>query len=125
MKLYAIRNKEGKYFRPIGRNGRGQNWQETLEKAKLYSKIGTAKAQISWWYKNYPSYGCPDLIVFELGLGRVEDVKTETELKIVKAKTKKLKDELQYKRWQQSALEHQRREIDKQIQALQQSYARP
>ena len=66
MKLYVVRNKEGRFFRPIGHGGTGINWQEKLEKAKFYPKMGFAKARASFWYKEYPSYGCPDVLEFDL-----------------------------------------------------------
>ena len=66
MKLYVLRNKEGKFFRSKGYGGYGPSWRNTLEEAKFYAKIGPAKAQVTYWFKNHPKFGCPELLVFEL-----------------------------------------------------------
>ena len=101
MKLYVVRNKEGKFFRPIGYGGSGENWQEKLERAKFYPKIGTAKAQASFWFKSYPTYGCPDVLEFDLNVEKavVLDIKDETKIKIKKADEKKLKRKAEYEAW--------------------------
>lgn len=38
MKLYVVRNKEGKFFRSIGYGGTGANWVEGLDTAKFKGK---------------------------------------------------------------------------------------
>ena len=63
-KVYAIRSKDGKWFRRKGCGGYGDSWVEELSKARIYNKSGPARAQSSWWFINYPQYGCPEVIVF-------------------------------------------------------------
>lgn len=94
MNIYVVRNKEGKFFRPIGYGGSGKNWQEKLEKAKFYSKLGTAKTQASFWYNNYPEYDCPDILEFTLDVesARVLNFKEE----IIKNKFKRDKKREDY-----------------------------
>lgn len=101
MKLYVVRNREGKYFRPVGPGGMGKNWQDTLEKARFYPKIGTAKAQASFWFKGYPEYGCPDILVFDLSPDKAQviDIREETTKNILKA-TKRAKERSKaYEAW--------------------------
>lgn len=61
-KIYAIRSKDGKWFKSRGQSGHGERWVENINSAKLYSTAGPAKGVISWWSKNYPQYGIPDLV---------------------------------------------------------------
>lgn len=81
MNLYVLRNKEGKFFRSKGYGGYGNSWVDTLEKAKFYTKIGPAKAQVTYWYGNHPAFGCPDLLEFTLDPTKatVIDMKAVTE----------------------------------------------
>jgi hypothetical protein len=43
--LYAVRNREGKWFRAKGYGGYGDTWTPDIGKAKLYSKIARARAE--------------------------------------------------------------------------------
>ena len=59
--IYAVRSKDGKYLRSTGLKG-GEHWVEDITQARLWSNIGPAKSQITFWAKNYPQYGTPQLI---------------------------------------------------------------
>jgi hypothetical protein len=101
MNLYVVRNKDGSFFRPIGYGGMGNNWQEKLEKAKFYSKLGTAKAQAAFWFNNYPKYGCPDVLEFTLDVEAAKVLNFQEE--IVKNKIRRDKRQKEsrdiYQRW--------------------------
>lgn len=71
LNFYAVRNKEGKWLRRKGYGGYGNCWVDDLNQARIYNKTGGARSQISWWYKNYPSYGCPDLVIFTAAITSV------------------------------------------------------
>lgn len=66
MKIYVVQNSEGKFFRPRGYGGGGKQWQDTLEKAKFYTKLGTAKTQCTTWFNINPKFGCPHVLEFNL-----------------------------------------------------------
>lgn len=66
MKLYVVRNKEGKFFRSIGYGGTGANWVEGLDKAKFYTKIGQAKSRCTYFAGHYPQFGVPEVLEFDL-----------------------------------------------------------
>lgn len=85
LKFYAVRNKEGKYFRAKGYGGYGETWVDDIKKAKIYSKPGGARGVITWFYNNYPEYGVPDLI--ELGVTDV--VILNEEKRVLKSAKKK------------------------------------
>lgn len=66
MKLYVVRNKEGKFFRSIGYGGTGANWVESLDKAKFYTKVGQAKSRCTYFAGHYPQFGVPEVLEFDL-----------------------------------------------------------
>jgi len=90
LKVYAIRNKDGQWYRSKGYSGYGSSWVNDLKKAKIYPKIGSARAQVTFWAKNYPSYGVPELIEFEATISQV----INEEARIYKASVDKQKRKL-------------------------------
>ena len=62
LELYVVVNKQGKFFRAVGYGGGGNSWVDTIDKAKIYPKIGQARSRVTWWYNTYPSYGMPNII---------------------------------------------------------------
>jgi hypothetical protein len=90
MKLYVVQNADGKFFRPIGYGGYGEQWKDKLEQAKFYSKIGTAKGRCTWYHTNYPKYECPHLLEFSLEPGEAKTVVVwkDTEQAIARKKRK-------------------------------------
>lgn len=67
--FYVVRSKDGKYLRSKGYSGSGESWVDSLLKAKVWTKIGSANAQVTWWTSNYPKYGIPDVIPLTATLG--------------------------------------------------------
>ena len=86
LSLYAVRNQEGKYFKNIGYGGIGKNWVDSLDKARIYTKIGQARSRITYFAENHPSYGRPELI--ELVVEKV--VVVDDSETVAKNKKKKL-----------------------------------
>jgi len=93
LKFYAVRNKEGKWFRAKGYGGYGETWVEELNRARIYNKPRAARSQISYFANNYTGYGVPDLVEFSVGeikiideTQRVADVKKKKEIAAEKAK---------------------------------------
>lgn len=71
MKLYIIRNKENKYYRSKGYGGYGDSWVDDIQKCRMYTKVGSAKRQITYWAKNYPEYGTPDILELDAKITQV------------------------------------------------------
>lgn len=69
LEFYVVRNKEGKYLRSKGYGGYGTSWVDDLKKAKVYNKRQGATGQITWWFSNFPDYGCPELIPLTATMG--------------------------------------------------------
>jgi len=71
--LYAVQNSSGQYLRTKGYNGLGECWIDDLTRAKTWWKESTAKAQITWWARNYPEYPVPKLAVLEVDIYDIID----------------------------------------------------
>jgi len=94
IELYVIRSQEGKYFRSRGYRGYGNSWVDYIQEAKIYAKIGPARAQVTFWAKNYPDYGIPDIVRLDVtGLTIMEETQ-RVEKVLEKAKTAKEKAEV-------------------------------
>ena len=113
MKLYCVRNKQGKYFRSVGYGGCGPSWVESLEKAKFYSKIGQAKARVTYFFTTGPQFGCPEIIEFDLNVenAKVIDMEEITKKNISKLADKKLQLEMRWREKEIQRLEIQQQEI--------------
>lgn len=114
MKLFIVQNKKGKYLRNKGFDGKNPikstNWVDKIEDAKIYTKIGTAKGRVTFFYNNYPKFGCPVLLEFDLGkmAPTVIDLEKETSKKIAKIKKKQAENEAAYKEYM---IRHKQSEI--------------
>lgn len=115
MKIYAVRNKEGKYFRAIGYGRSGINWVDTIEKAKLYSKIGQAKSRVTFFAKNYSKFGTPDLLEFDLGEPTVLDMNKYVQQAISKIEKKALKLKERRAQYEIDRLKRQQDEIQEKL----------
>jgi hypothetical protein len=102
--LYAVRNKEGKWFRNKGfsydGSGTGKkSWVDDLKSAKIYPRIGQAKSRCTFFSKAYPQYGTPDLIELHVTEVKVVDQTKRVEKAIMADKKRKAKQEAKYKQW--------------------------
>lgn len=62
LKFYAVRNKEGLWFRAKGYGGSGESWVKEITRAKIYARSGGARGTVTFFAKAYPQYGVPDLV---------------------------------------------------------------
>lgn len=120
MKLYVVRNKQGKFFRPVGMSGYGKNWVDELEKAKFYAKFGPAKAQVTYFFKSDPSYGCPDILEFELSVqsAKVLDMAELTEKNIQKNIQKQSRKEIAWREAEKKRLMEEQERIKTRLKKL-------
>ena len=84
--LYAVRGKDGKWYKSRGQSGSGPRWVDGVNLAKIYTKPGPAKAVITWWSKNFPNFGTPDLV--EITAREVKVIDQEDRVKEQKQKEK-------------------------------------
>lgn len=62
---YAVRNREGLWFRAKGRSGYGDSWTADQSKARLYGQLGQARSRRTFFASRWPSYGAPDIVKLE------------------------------------------------------------
>jgi hypothetical protein len=62
LKMYAVRNSDGLYFRARGYSGYGKMWVEDLKFAKIYGKPGPARSRITYFSRHYKDYPPAELI---------------------------------------------------------------
>ena len=60
--LYAVQNRDGKFFRAKGYGGSGETWVDELKGARIYSRPGPARSQVTFFSSSYPSFGVPKLV---------------------------------------------------------------
>ena len=124
LNFYAVRSQDGKWFRSKGLYGNGDSWVDDLTKAKIYSKPGPAKSQITFWAKNYPEYGIPDLVRITTGVCEFLDQTDRVTDRVKKIKIKELEDKIrnsQYRinnyfqktKWDKEYIEKEKVEIER------------
>ena len=73
MELFVIMNSAGQYMRAKGFSGGGQSWVNGIKTARVYTSIGPAKAQVTYWKKHFPEHECPKIVVLEATIKEVLD----------------------------------------------------
>lgn len=98
--FYVVMNSEGKFFRRKGYGGYGKTWTDTIATARVYAKIGPARATVSFFANHYSSYPAPSIV--KLGINSVEILDETKRVEKQKAKKKKDKEEreLNQKKWE-------------------------
>jgi len=95
LEFFAVRNQEGQWFHRKGYSGYGETWVEDVLQARIYNKIGPARAQVTFFAKNYPSFGIPDIVAFKVTESYVMDEADRVKKKMEAEERKKKKREVQ------------------------------
>lgn len=98
LKFYAVRNKDGQWFRRKGYSGGGDSWVDTLRGARIYNKPGYARAIVTWFYKHYPEYGYADIVEFSVSETKIINVEKEVQDSIRKKEEREKKQEIAAKK---------------------------
>lgn len=62
LNFYVVRSAEGKYYRRDGYRTDARGWVDSLSKARVYARIGPARAIVTRYAQNYPGYELPKII---------------------------------------------------------------
>ena len=62
LKLYIVRNAEGKFFRAKGIAGTGASWVDDPNKARLYTKLGPARSTVTYFVTRWTQLPFPEII---------------------------------------------------------------
>lgn len=92
--FYVVRNLEGRYFRRKGYGGGGDTWVADIERARVYAKIGSARAVVSFFVSKYPQFGTPEILVMKAQLFEVLNETERVQKAIESKKLAKEKQEL-------------------------------
>ena len=116
--LYAVQNSDGKWFHRKGFGGYGETWCAEPHKARIYTKIGQARAQITYFAKNYPAFPVPKLV--KLIVDRTETIdETERVAKDAKKQEKaKVRKELKKKQYLLDLAKHDLERAQKRVREL-------
>ena len=98
LEFYLVRNKEGKWFRAKGYGGSGDSWVDEVKRARVYGRIGPARAQVNFWATNYPTYGVPEIVKLTVSGFTVMDETERVKKQIAKKKEAEKKAELEDKK---------------------------
>jgi len=85
LELYAVQNHEGQWFRAKGYGGSGNSWVDDIATARIYGKIGPARACVTYW-SGYSDYPTPKIV--KLIIGRTEVIDEEKRVAAAKKKKK-------------------------------------
>lgn len=99
LSFYLVRSKDGKWFRAKGMSGYGDSWVDDPKSAKVYLKIGPARACVTWWTNHHPSYGIPDIVEVKTTEGIILDETKRVKTAVKKIKTDKKKQEIRQKQY--------------------------
>ncbi len=91
--FYAIRNREGKFFKTY-KNSSPAGWVDELAKARIYAKESMARGKVTAYSNTHPREPVPDIVEFHVTEIRVIDQKS----RVAEAKNKKLEEEIQKKK---------------------------
>lgn len=100
MAFYIVQNRDGLFFRAKGMNGSGESWIADPMKAKVYSKIGPARAKVTFFANKHPSFGVPKILKLEIGKVTVMEEKERVEKSVKKIKDDKKKREKELAEWE-------------------------
>lgn len=132
LKLYAIRSHDGKWFRSKGQHGYGPTWRDDVNQAKVYTKIGPARAVVTFWANAYPNIAVPDLIQFEISgiivldeKERVAKAKIKKILEKDKQEIRNLQHELLYNTNNRVAIERKIKETTKKLEEKKRNVRKP
>lgn len=68
MKFYVVQSHDGMFFRTRGFNAymnesrHSTSWVNDISQAKIYTRPGPAKAQVTWWTKHHKKYAPYEVI---------------------------------------------------------------
>jgi len=99
IRLYLIRSQDGKYLRAKGCGGYGNSWVEEVSNAKVYTKLSTARTQVTFWATKYPEFGVPEILEIHSCEYRVMDEAERVDKAKEKIRTRKEKQEVRLAKW--------------------------
>ena len=91
IEFFAVRNQDGQFFHGVGYGGSGKTWVDDIRKAKIYPKIGQARARVTWFKTHYPEYATADIIKIIADKAEILNESERVDKTIKKKEEKELK----------------------------------
>jgi hypothetical protein len=95
LEIYVVRNSDGNYFRAKGYHGTGDTWVSDINKARIYTKLSTARSIVSFFANNYTGFKTPEIVKMTVSVTEVLDeserVKKQQEKKQKQAEEAKIR----------------------------------
>jgi len=110
--VYAVRNREGEWFRSVGYGGGGKSWVAKVQDAKLYTKLAQARSRVTYWANAYPEREPPVIVAFTMSLTDAKVLSEED--RVAAAKLKKATEKA----------ENERREARRRLEEAERTIAR-
>ena len=121
LELYVVVNQEGKFFHAIGYGGVGKSWVDTLDKAKIYTKIGQARSRVTWWFTNHPKFGRPQIIKLTATGTEILDEEERLKKAVEKKETTKAKTKAMWAEHNLKCAEERLKEAQRELDRLKKS----
>lgn len=118
LSFYLVRSQDGKWFRAKGMRGYGDSWVDDPQKARVYSKIGPARACVTWWTNQYPKYGIPDIVEVTTTNGVILDENERVTKAVQKIKTDKKQREINSRQYRFNRAQEKLREAQNELNEL-------
>lgn len=118
LRMYAVRNKEGKYFRSKGYGGGGATWVESLSKARIYSRPGPARSQVTFFATHYPQFGIPEIVELHVTTVLALDETARVRKSIDRKSKEKAAARVRHAEWERSEAERKLAEAQRTLQRL-------
>jgi len=110
LSVYAVRNKEGKFFKSKGSYDIYVNWVDDINKAKIFIKTGGARTLMTWFAEKHGIDNLPELLKLSVTGIEVMDEASRIE-KTIKKKSESQAKHL--KTFAEMRLKNAQRDFDK------------
>ena len=102
LRRFAVMNSNNQFFKSWG-YGRGAQWEDDINNAKIYRNAGGARNLITRYMKDYKKHPVPSLVMFQTDVVLVINDEDRAKKALIKRELAKERQELNNAQW---ALKH-------------------
>jgi hypothetical protein len=108
--FWLVRNDAGQWFRRKGYGGGGETWVDDKSKARVFTKLGQARARVTYFANAFPGYPPPSIVELTVTEERELD-DSERVGKVLKARD--VREEREMRRARDAAIRDAEREYQR------------
>lgn len=116
--VYVVRSKDGKWFRAKGMYSSKASWVDDIVDARIYQKIGPARATVTFWANSYPQFGIPEIVILTCSKAVVLDETERVSQTIEKKKKARVARELANREWELRRAEREFKDAQERLNRL-------